>query len=66
MGEIKNIRLANDNFKNYIFNKNKTCISKELFEQMSEASLLSIAKDDDWGRWNQDTVEWLLKFLDKD
>ena len=25
-----------------------------------------IAEDDDWGRWNQDTVEWLLKPIDVD
>ena len=25
-----------------------------------------IAEDDDWGRWNQDTVEWLLKPIDID
>ena len=25
-----------------------------------------IAEDDYWGRWNQDTVEWLLKSIDVD
>ena len=25
-----------------------------------------IAEDDDWGRWNQDTVEWLLNRIDVD
>ena len=25
-----------------------------------------IAEDDCWGRWNQDTVEWLLKSIDVD
>lgn len=25
-----------------------------------------IAEDDYWGRWNQDTIEWLLKPLDID
>ena len=25
-----------------------------------------IAEDDCWGRWNQDTVEWLLKPIDID
>ena len=37
MGEIENMKLTNANFKNYIFNKNRTLISKELFEQMSDS-----------------------------
>ena len=37
MGELENMKLANANFKNYIFNKNRTLISKELFEQMSDS-----------------------------
>lgn len=41
-------------------NKNKTCISEELFEQMSDSEFAL----DDWGRWHQDTVDWLLKPLD--
>lgn len=24
-----------------------------------------VAEDDYWGRWNQNTVEWLLEFIDK-
>ena len=31
------MRLANANLKNYIFNKNRTLINKELFEQMSDS-----------------------------
>ena len=23
-----------------------------------------VAEDDYWGRWNQNTVEWLLEFID--
>ena len=23
-----------------------------------------VAEDDCWGRWNQDTVKWLLEFID--
>ena len=38
-------------------NKNKTCISEELFEQMSDSEFAL-------GKWNQDTVEWLLKPFD--
>ena len=36
MGELKNMKLANANFKNYIFNKNKTLISKELFDRVQK------------------------------
>ena len=27
---------------------------------------LIVAEDDYWGRWNQNTVEWLLEFIDKE
>ena len=37
MGKIKIMKLALANLKNYIFNKNRTLISKELFEQMSDS-----------------------------
>ena len=37
MEKMKNMKLANANFKNYIFNKNRVYISKELFEQMSDS-----------------------------
>ena len=62
------MKLANANFKNYIFNKNGTLISKELFEQMSDSEFALfepiIAEDDDWGKWHQNAVEWLLEPLD--
>lgn len=65
MEELENMKLANANFKNYIFNKNRTLISKELFEQMSDSEFALyepvVAEDDCWGKWNQDTVEWLLE-----
>lgn len=25
-----------------------------------------VDKDDYWGRWNQDTMEWLLEFINKE
>ena len=59
MEKMKNMKLANANFKNYIFNKNRVYISKELFEQMSDSEFALY-----WGRWNQDAVKWLLKPLD--
>ena len=37
MEKIKIMKLALANLKNYIFNKNRTLISKELFEQMSDS-----------------------------
>ena len=60
MGELKNMRLANANLKNYICNKNRTLISKELFEQMSDSEFAL------WGRWSQANVDWLLEFIDKE
>ena len=60
MEKIKIMKLALANFKNYIFNKNRILISKKLFEQMSDSEFAL------WGRWNQNTVEWLLEFIDKE
>lgn len=37
---------------------------KELKEFVDFESI--VAEDDCWGRWNQDTVEWLLEFIDKE
>ena len=37
---------------------------KELKEFMDFEPI--VAEDDYWGRWNQNTVEWLLKFIDKE
>ena len=65
MGELENMKLANANFKNYIFNKNRTLISKELFDEFALFEPI-VAEDDCWGRWNQATVEWLLEFIDKE
>ena len=59
------MKLANANFKNYIFNKNRTLISKELFDEFALYEPI-VAEDDYWGRWNQNTVEWLLEFIDKE
>ena len=68
MEKMKNMKLANANFKNYIFNKNRVYISKELFEQMSDSEFalyeFIVADEDDWGKWQINTVKWLLKPLD--
>lgn len=70
MRELENMKLANANFKNYIFNKNRTLISKELFEQMSDSEFVLydfiIADEDDWGKWQINTVKWLLKDFNLD
>lgn len=65
MGELENMKLANANFKNYIFNKNRTLISKELFDEFALFEPI-VAEDDYWGRWNQVNVDWLLEFIDKE
>ena len=54
------MKLALANLKNYIFNKNRILISKELFEQMSDSEFAL------WGRWSQANVDWLLEFIDKE
>lgn len=59
------MKLANANFKNYIFNKNRTLISKELFDEFALFEPI-VAEDDYWGRWNQVNVDWLLEFIDKE
>ena len=57
------MKLALANFKNYIFNKNRTSISKELFDEFALFEPI-VTEDDYWGRWNQANVDWLLEFID--
>lgn len=42
---------------------NLAMIKEELKEFVNYTPI--VAEDDDWGRWHQDTVEWLLKPFDE-
>ena len=70
MEKMKNMKLANANFKNYIFNKNRVYISKELFEQMSDSEFalydFIVAEGDDWGKWQINMIKLLLKDFNLD
>ena len=61
--EILNMKFINQETGKVIMTYPVTKI-KELKEFVDFE--LIVAEDDYWGRWNQNTVEWLLEFIDKE
>lgn len=44
-------------------NRNLTMINEDNLKEFVDYEAV-VAEDDDWGKWHQDTIDWLLKPLD--